>query len=176
MEEGGNEVKLRVIEEQGIFQARERPRDRLRGRHVIPTDLQYVGVIERKDRKTGAVGGVRQEELAVADGDIRLPMVDQVEDLAVDARDAGDAMREMAARARHGNALVLVHRVGHGHFQHGIQAAEHFRDASAADEMKFMLREPADDGEGARHVPERVAHYSVQDSRHDLAKILLIRT
>jgi len=42
--------------------------------------------------------------------------------------------------------------------------------------MEFMFREAVRDGEGARHVPERVAHYSVQDSCHDLADILLIRT
>jgi len=121
-------------------------------------------------------GGVRQEEFAVADGDIGLPLVDQVDDLAVDPGDAGDAMGEMAARARHRNPLLLVHRMGYGHFQHRVQAAQDFRDASASDEMKFMLGQPARDGQGARHVPERVTHYSVEDSCHDLAETLLIRT
>ncbi len=143
---------------------------------MVAADLQHVRVVERKDRKSGAAGGMRQEEFAVADGDIRLPVVDQVEDLAVDAGDAGDAMGEMAARARHRDPLVLVDCMGDGHFQNGIQIAQHFRNASASDEMKFMLGQPARDGQRARHVPERVAHYSVEDSCHDLAEILLIRT
>jgi hypothetical protein len=42
--------------------------------------------------------------------------------------------------------------------------------------MKFMLGQPSCDSQGARHVPERVAHYSVEDSCHDFAEILLIRT
>ncbi|MGD0057776.1 MAG: hypothetical protein ABSD58_00010 [Verrucomicrobiia bacterium] len=66
--------------------------------------------------------------------------------------------------------------MGDGHFQHGVQAAQHFRDASASDEMKFVLGQPARDGQGARHVPEHVAHHSVQGSCHDLAEVLLIRT
>jgi len=122
------------------------------------------------------VYGVREEEFAVADGDVGLPVVDEVEDLAVDPGDTGDATGEMAACARDRHSLVLVDGVGHRHFQHGVQATEDFRDASTSDEMEFMLREPARNGEGARHVPERVAHYSVQDSCHGLADVLLIRT
>ena len=119
---------------------------------------------------------MREEEFAVADGDIGLPVVDEVEDLLINAWDAGDTTGEMAARARHRDALILVDSVGDGHFRNGVQSAQHFRNASAPDEMKFMLREPARDGEGARHVPERVAHYAVKDSCHDFAEVLLIRT
>jgi hypothetical protein len=42
--------------------------------------------------------------------------------------------------------------------------------------MKFVRGQPAGDGQGARHVAERVAHYSVQDACHNLAEIFLIRT
>jgi hypothetical protein len=42
--------------------------------------------------------------------------------------------------------------------------------------LEFMFGEPAGDGEGARHVPKRVAHHSVQDSRHGVVEVLLIRT
>lgn len=174
MEEGGDEVVAGVIEEEGVFESAERPGDELGRRDVVAADLEDVRMVEREDREAGAVGGMRQEEFAVADGDVGLPAVDEVENLAGDAWEVGGATGEMAARARDRDALVLVDGVSHWHFQDGVQAAQDFGNALAADEVKFVLGEPARDGERARHVAERVAHYAVEDSCHGCAEILLM--
>src|ERR1017187_10222091 len=112
---------------------------------MVATDLQHVRVVQREDWQSRLVRGVGQKEFAIADGDVGLPTIDQIEYLPAHARPAGNAASQVSARSGHGDTLPFVHRACDWHFEDGMHAAQHFGHTTATYKMEFMLRQSVHD-------------------------------
>ena len=124
-------------------------------------------MIQGKARQTGLPGGDGQEELVIADGQVRLPASDQIADAAAHLRRAGHAGDDVAGGASHRHALVAVHDPQDGYFQHGGVFTEPRRHGVAPDEMKLAFGQTAGDGGHPGNVSAGVAGQAVQDSCHE---------
>ena len=143
MEETDDEVPPREVEQQVIVEHRQRPAQPLGRRHRVAAGLEDVRVVERHARQPRAAARDGQVEFPVADGEVRLEIVDD----AAQSREHGWEFHQppgdLADHARHRHPALVVDRAQDRHlvdapapaaFAHGL------RHPPAADEQELVFR------------------------------------